>query len=92
MNTLKKIAILGTALSVAALYVTGDVVQSLETDGKHLVCIVSWHIPFYRTLQLPEWTWWTFTRIWLATLLIPPILWAGVGINQLASKFRPRST
>ncbi len=88
MKKLTKVAIAGTLLSVTALYVTGGVTQSLESDGKHLVCIIYWDIPLYRTMQLPEWTWWTFTRIWLVSLLIPPVLWVAVGIRKLVSAIR----
>jgi len=92
VKNLTKIAVGGTVLCVATLFVTGDVFQSLVTDGKQRFCIIYWHVPFYHTLQLPHSTWWTFTRIWLVSLLIPPILWAAVGITKLVSKFRPRST
>ncbi len=83
MKKLTKLAIAGTLLSAAALYVTGGVTQALVTDGNHCFCIVSWHIPFYRTVQLTHSAWWIFTTIWLVSLLAPPILWVAIGIRQV---------
>ena len=88
MRKLTKTAIVASCLSIAVLYITGGVTQSLQTDGKHTICVVAWHMPFYGTVPLQEQTWWTFTQIWLYSLLIPPILWVAVGIRTLISKFR----
>ena len=89
MKLLTKAAILVTCLSVAALWVTSGVSQSLETDGKQQrSCVVLWHIPFYRTVRLPESAWWSFTRIWLVALCGPPLLWAAVGAQPLVARFR----
>lgn len=85
MGALTKTAIIATGLSVTILFLT-DVTQSLQFDRKQILCIVSWHIPFYGSVQMPEWTWWIFTRIWLLCLLVPPILWLAVGIRKLVQK------
>jgi hypothetical protein len=88
MKKLTKTAIVASCLSIVVLYVTGGVTQSLQSDGKHTICVVTWHIPLYGTVRVQEQTWWTFTQIWLYSLLIPPILWVAVGIRALISKFR----
>jgi hypothetical protein len=88
MKKLTKTAIVASCLSMVVLYVTSGVTQSLQSDGKHTICVVTWHIPFYGTVHVQEQTWWTFTRIWLYSLLIPPILWVAVGIRTLVSRLR----
>ena len=89
MKTLTKTAIIATCASVAVLYLT-NVTQAIVPDGKSCRCIISWHIPFYGSIEMPEWTWWTFIRIWLVSLLIPPILWIAVGVRILVAKCRPK--
>jgi len=88
MRKLTKAAMAASCLSIIVLYITGGVVQSLQSDGKHPIGVVTWHIPLYGTVHLQEQAWWTFTQIWLYSLLIPPILWVIVGIKALISKFR----
>jgi hypothetical protein len=88
MKKLTKTAIVVTCLSLTAFYVTSGVFQQLVTDGKRTICVVTWHIPLYGTVRLQEQNWWTFTRIWLFSLSIPPILWGVVGVRYLVSKFR----
>jgi hypothetical protein len=88
MKKLTQTAIVAGYLSIAVLYVTAGVTQSLQSNGKHTICLVTWHIPLYGSVRVQEQTWWTFTQIWLYSLLIPPIMWAAVGIRALISKFR----
>jgi len=91
MKLLTKAAILVTCLSVAVLYVTGNVSQQLVTDGTHRICVVTWHIPMCGPVRVQEQTWWTFTQIWLFSLLIPPVLWVLVGVRYLVYKLRSAS-
>jgi len=88
MKKLAKIAIAITCLSVAALYLTSDVTQSLQTNGKQMICVVTWYVPLYGTVHLRGQTWWVFTQIWLLSLVIPAILWLAVGVRALISKRR----
>jgi hypothetical protein len=88
MKKLTKVAIAASCLSIIVLYLTGGVAESLQSDGKHTIDVVSWHIPFYGTVRLQEQTWWTFTRIWLFSLSIPLILWGVVCVRYLVSRFR----
>jgi len=85
MKLLTKTAITGTCLSLVALYVTSGVTQSLETDGNRTLCIISWNIPFYGSVQVPHWAWWTFVKIWLFSVSTPVVLWTIVGLRELAS-------
>jgi hypothetical protein len=86
MKTFTKTAVVATCASAAVLYITGGVTQSLVSDGKKAYSIISWHIPLYGSVELPEWTWWTFIKIWLASLVIPAVLWLSVGVRTLVSK------
>jgi hypothetical protein len=90
MKKLTKAAIVATCLSPVVLYATAAS-QALVSDGKNVYCIVSWYIPVYGTVRVPESAWWTFTQIWLISLLIPPVLWLCVGIRKLFSKMVPLS-
>ena len=85
MKLLTKTAIAGTCLSLIALYVTSGVTQSLLSDGKRTLCIISWNIPFYGSVQVPHWAWWTFVKIWLFSVSTPVVLWTIVGLRKLAS-------
>ena len=91
VSRLTKSALAVTCLSAVALLVTGNVSQALVSDGKHMYCIVTWNIPFYRSMRLPGDAWWTFTRIWLFSLLAPPVLWIAVRTKVLASRLRKPS-
>ena len=88
MKKLAKTAIVVSCLSIGVLYVTGGVTQSLQSDGTHTICVVTWHIPLYGTVHMQERTWWTFTQIWFLSLVIPPILWFAVAMRALIDKFR----
>ena len=90
MKTFTKAAIVATCASAAVLYITGGVTQSLVSDGRHTYCVISWHIPLYGSVELPEWTWWKFTQIWLAALVIPTVLWLSVAVRTLVSTVWPR--
>jgi hypothetical protein len=57
MKTFTKTAIVATCASAAVLYITAGVTQSLVSDARHTYCIISWHIPLYGSIELPEWTW-----------------------------------
>src|SRR5260221_5623334 len=85
MKILTKTAIAGTCLSLIALYVTSGVTQSLVVDGKRRLCVISWHIPLYGTVEVPHWAWWTFVKIWLFSLSTPVVLWTIVGLRKLGS-------
>jgi hypothetical protein len=89
VKTLTKTGIIVTLASAAVLSITGGVSQSLISDGQHVYSIVSWHIPFYGRIELPDWTWWKFTQIWFASLLIPVILWCLIGLRTLVSQIWP---
>jgi len=92
VKLLTKSAIAVTLLAVVALYVTGDVVQSLQVDSSgHRICVVTWHIPLYGTVRVQEGTWRTFTQIWLYSMLIPAMFWVLVGVRYLVYKFRSTS-
>jgi hypothetical protein len=86
MKPLTKIALLATCLSVIVLWFTSDVTQSLESDGRQMFDMLSWQIPFYRSVQLPYWAWWVFVRLWLFSLLIPSLLWLAVGLRKIFAK------
>ena len=92
VKTLTKIGIIVTVTSAAVLCMTGGVTQSLVSDGQHCYSIVSWHIPLYGRIELPDWTWWKFTQIWAASLLLPVILWCLIGLRTLVAKMRSSQT
>jgi hypothetical protein len=85
MKNLVRTSIAITCLSVVVLYLTGDVTQSLETDGKQMFCVLTWHVPLYGTVHMQGQAWWVFTQIWLFSLVIPAILWLAVGVRSLIS-------
>jgi hypothetical protein len=86
MKLLTKIASVVTCVSAIVLLLTSDVTQSSESDGKQMFDIVRWHVPFYRSVQLPDRAWWVFVRLWLFSLSLPPILWVAVGIRKIFAK------
>jgi hypothetical protein len=85
MKGLTKAAIVVTTLSLLALCAT-SATQAWVTDGKNIVCIVTWHAPFYGPIELGHSAWWIFVRIWMLALCAPPIAWIAVGIKHIASK------
>ena len=85
MKRMTKAAIFVTVLSLLALYVT-SASQQLVTDGKDVLCVVTWHVPFYGPVELGHSAWWIFVRIWLLATCFPPFAWIAVGIRYIASK------
>ena len=88
VKKLTKAAIVVTGLSAVTLGLTWNVTQSLESDGKHLYDVITWHIPLYKDLYFQDEAWWIFIRIWLISLILPLTFWAAVGIRTLISKAR----
>jgi hypothetical protein len=86
MKPLTKIVLLATCLSVIVLWFTSGVTQSLESDGRQMFDILTWHIPFYRSVRISGWEWWVFVRLWLVSLLIPSLLWLAVGLRKIFAK------
>jgi hypothetical protein len=81
MKRFTKIAIIATCLSPIILYCT-SATQALVSNGKSVYYIIEWHLPFYGTTAMTESSWWTFTRIWLLTIAVPPLLWISVGLRS----------
>jgi hypothetical protein len=92
MTKLTKGAIAVTALSAAALLITGNTSQSLVSDGKRCFSIVTWHIPAYGSVRLDDSAWWIFTKIWLPLLLALLLVWLAVGIRGLSHLIRSPRT
>jgi hypothetical protein len=88
MARLTKVAIFVTCASPLVLYLT-SASQALVSDGQNVICIISWNIGPFGRVHMPHSSWWVFVNIWLACLLIPPMLWVAVGLTSLASKLNP---
>jgi hypothetical protein len=86
VKLLTKLAIPATILSVAYLLLSLGLKQVMATDGKSFFTIVLWHIPFYRTIKLPDRSWWFIVRVWLVSVSIPPIMWVTVAVRYFLSK------
>jgi hypothetical protein len=86
MKLLTKIALVVTCISAIILLLTSEVTQSLESDGKQMFDIVLWHVPFYRSVQLPDRAGWVLVWLSLFSLSLPPILWVAVGIRKIFAK------
>ena len=88
MSRWTKVALTVTCVSAAVLLLTGNVTQALVANRTGQYCIVTWRIPFYRSIRVSESAWWIFTRIWLVSLLAPPLAWLLVATAALARKIR----
>jgi hypothetical protein len=86
VKLLTKIAIAATILCAVFLTMSLGMKQMMVTDGKSIFSIVLWHIPFYRTIRLPDRSWWVIARLWLVSVSIPPFLWASVGLRHFLAK------
>jgi hypothetical protein len=86
VKILTKTAIAATILSVAYLLFSLTLKKLMVTDGKIVFSVVLWEIPHYRNYRLPDKSWWYIARLWLASVSLPPILWASVGLRHLFAK------
>lgn len=87
LRPLTKVTIFVTCAAPVVLCLT-SASQALVSDGRNVICVISWHIPLFGTMHMPHSSWWAFTGIWLTCLSLPPLLWISVGLSRLVTQFR----